>query len=223
MIMLTLVKTLYKFFSDQEDETKKIVNLNLNLSRDLEYYVREILSGTTDDRLELSKNATAKFLFHRFNNFQQSFGLSKFQLRHSQVSEDDYMLKALQNKNLAYFIKFLLEVSTNQVDISSFSNLNELSIINQTSENLKICKEYYNSIYHNIAGCFQEYLISLPDLFVEKMEDGININLFPNIELKNEQDPAEIFKIFDTFVINSIDFLPISCRCYSLWIYSSVC
>ena len=189
----------------------------------MEYYVREILSRTTDDRFELSKSATAKFLFHRFNNFQQSFGLSKFQLRHSQVSEDDYTLKALQNKNLAYFIKFLLEVSTNQVDISFFSNLNELSIINQTSENLKICKEYYNSIYHKIAGCLQEYLIRLPDLFVEKMEDDININLFPNIELKNEQDPAEIFKIFDTFVKISIDFLPISCRCYSLWIYSSVC
>ena len=122
---------------------------------DFEYYVREILSGTTDDRFELRKNATAKFLFHRFNNFQQSLGLSKFQLRHSQVSEDDYALKALQNKNWAYFIKTLLEVSTNQVDISSFSNPNELSIISQTSENLHICKEYYNSMYHNIAAVFK--------------------------------------------------------------------
>ena len=31
------------------------------------------------------------------------------------------------------------------------------------------------------------------------MEDDININLFSNIELKNEQDPAEIFKTFDPF------------------------
>ena len=93
----------------------------------------------------------------------------------------------------------LLEVSTDQVDICSFSNPNELSIINQTSENLHICKEYYNSIYHNNAGCFQEYLQRLPDLFLEKMKDDININLFSNIELKNEQNPAEIFKIFDTF------------------------
>ena len=51
----------------------------------------------------------------------------------------------------------LLKVSTDQVDISSFSNLNELSVISQTSENLHICKEYYKPIYHNIAGCFQEY------------------------------------------------------------------
>ena len=99
-------------FSDQEDETKNIIDLNLNLSGDLEYCVREILSGTTDDRFELRKNATAKFLFHRFINFRKSFGLSKFQLRHSQVSEVDYVLKALQNKNLVYVIKTLLKIST---------------------------------------------------------------------------------------------------------------
>ena len=30
----------YSFFSDQDDETKKFVNLNLDLSGDLEYYLR---------------------------------------------------------------------------------------------------------------------------------------------------------------------------------------
>ena len=78
---------------------------------------------------------------------------------------------------------------------SCFSNPNELSIVSETSENLHICKEYYNSIYHNVAGCFLEYLIRLPGLFVGKMEDDININLFSKIDLKNEQDPAEIWYI----------------------------
>ena len=75
----------------------------------LEYYVRDILSGTTNNRFELHKNATANFLFHRFNNFQQSFGLSKFQLKHSQVSEDDYALKALQIKIGYMLLKHLLK------------------------------------------------------------------------------------------------------------------
>ena len=114
-------------------------------------------------------------------------------------------MKTLQNKNWAYLTKTLLEVLTN--DIRSFSNPNELSILSQLSENLHICKEYHNSVYDNVAGCFQEYLIRSPDLFVGKMEYDININLFSDIDLKNEQDPAEIFKIFDTFFINSIDFL----------------
>ena len=116
-------------------------------------------------------------------------------------------MKALKNKNWAYFIKTLLEVLTNQLDISSFSNPNELSIISQTSKNLHIYKEYYNSVCHNVAGCFQGYLIRLPDIFVGKMEDYININLFSNIGLKIEQHPAEIFKVFDTFFINLVDFL----------------
>ena len=122
----------------------------------MEYYVRDVLCRTTNDRFELHKNATIKLLFHRFNNFWQSFSLSKFQQRQSQVLEDDYPLEALQNKNWTYFIKTLLEVSTNQVGVSSFSNPNELSIISQTSENLRIWKEFCNSIYDNTAGYFQE-------------------------------------------------------------------
>ena len=35
------------------------------------------------------------------------------------------------------------------------------------------------------------------------MEDDININLFSNIELKNEHDHAEIFKTSDTFFYRS--------------------
>ena len=91
-------------------------------------------------------------------------------------------MKALRNKNWVYVIKTLLETSTEQLDISSFSNPNEISILSQLSENPHICKEYYNSIYDNVAGCFLEYLIKLTNLFVEKMEDDININLFSDIE-----------------------------------------
>ena len=90
-------------------------------------------------------------------------------------------------------LKRFLKSQLSNFDISSFSNPNEVSILSQLSENLHIYREYYNSIYHNVAGCFQECLIRLPDLFVGKMEDDININLFSNIDLKNEQDPAEIF------------------------------
>ena len=114
-------------------------------------------------------------------------------------------MKALQNKNWVYLINILLEISTEQLHISYFSNPNEISILSQLSENLHICKEYYNSIYLNVAGCFQDYLIRLPDLFVGKVENDVNINLFSNIDLKNEQDPAEIFKNFDAFFINLVD------------------
>ena len=50
-----------------------------------------------------------------------------------------------------------------------------------------------------MAGCFQEYLQRLPDLFVEKMEDDININLFSNNELKNEQNLQKLLKYLTLF------------------------
>ena len=117
-------------------------------------------------------------------------------------------MKALQNKNCVYVIKTLLQISTVQLGINSFSNQNEISILSQLSENLRICKEYYNSIYHNVASCFQQYLTRLPDLFVGKIEDDINKNLISNIHLKNKQDPAEIFKKIDAFFfIHLVDFV----------------
>ena len=56
-------KNFYNFFNNQEDETEKIVDLNLNLSGDLEYYIREILSGTTNDRLNFVKMQQQSFYF----------------------------------------------------------------------------------------------------------------------------------------------------------------
>ena len=61
-------------------------------------------------------------------------------------------------RNLPYFIITVLEVSNDDVDLSSLTDQNVINIINKIFENLNICKEYYNFIYNNIAGCFQEYL-----------------------------------------------------------------
>ena len=61
-------------------------------------------------------------------------------------------------RNLPYFIITVLEVSNDDVDLSSVTDQNVINIINKIFENLNICKEYYNFIYNNIAGCFQEYL-----------------------------------------------------------------
>ena len=59
---------------------------------------------------------------------------------------------------MPYFIITVLEVSNDDVDLSSLTDQNVINIINKIFENLNICKEYYNFIYNNIAGCFQEYL-----------------------------------------------------------------
>ena len=92
-------ESIYNFLRAQEDVSERFLNLDINLTGDLEYYIKEILDGVTDDKFDVHINSTSKFLFHRFNNFRRSCGLSTFAIRHTQISDDRYALKTLQNKN----------------------------------------------------------------------------------------------------------------------------
>ena len=74
-------ESLYNFSKAQEDVSKKFLNLDINLSGDLEYYIRKILDRVTDEKFNVHINSTSKFFFYRFNNFRQSFG-------HTQISDD---------------------------------------------------------------------------------------------------------------------------------------
>ena len=117
-------------------------------------------------------------MFYCFNNFRRAFGFSTFAIRHTQISDNKYALETLQNKNWSYFVKRVLEISNDDVDLSSAADQNEINIINETFENLNICKEYYSSIYNNIAGCFQEYLNKIPTSYVEEIENDLNILIY---------------------------------------------
>ena len=80
---------------------------------------------------------------------------------------------------------------------------NEINIINETFENLNICKEYYNSIYNNNAGCFQEYLNKIPTSYAGEIEIDLNINLYSNIDIKVQQ---KFLNIFISLFLNLADF-----------------
>ena len=124
-------ESLYNLLRTQEGVSKKCLNLDINLSGDLEHYIREILDGVTDDKFDVHINSTSKFLFYRFKNFRQSFGLSTFAIRHTQISNDKYALETLQNKNWPYFVKTVR---------------NEINIINETFEDINICKDVFKNI-----------------------------------------------------------------------------
>ena len=95
---------------------------------------------------------------------------------------------SLQSKDWSYLINQLLEVSSD--DISSLNlrgisqnqnDIEELKIINDTVEHLGICKNYYDDIYANISGCFQNYLRSAPEVLIEKIKDDLRLNLYFHI------------------------------------------
>ena len=51
-------ESLYNFWRAQEDISKKFLNLDISLTGDLEYYIREILDRVTDDKFDARINST---------------------------------------------------------------------------------------------------------------------------------------------------------------------
>ena len=54
-------ESIFDFLRNQEDITKKLLRVNIAITDDFEYYVREILSNVTDDTNDLNSNSTSKF------------------------------------------------------------------------------------------------------------------------------------------------------------------
>ena len=93
----------------------------------------------------------------------------------------------------------MLEVSSDDIFLLNLNDAEEIKIINDTVENLKIGKDNYADIYANASGCFQNYLRSAPEVLIEKIQDDLRLNLYSNIDLKNEVNIREILEAFDRF------------------------
>ena len=93
----------------------------------------------------------------------------------------------------------MLEVSSGDISSLNLNDAEEIKIINDAVENFKICKYYYADIYANVSGCFQNYLRSAPDVLIEKVQDYLRLNLYSNIDLKNEVNTREILDTSDRF------------------------
>ena len=64
--------------------------------------------------------------------------------------------------------------------------------------------------------CFQEYLYKIPTSYAEEIENDLNINLYSNIDIRNEQSPAEFlyflmfffFKFGRFLAVNTLAIVP---------------
>ena len=101
-------ETPYDFLKRQQDLNKKELKVNLLIGDDFNYYVREILTNIKDDTFDLNSHSTSKFLFYNFNTFRSLLGKEIFTLRHSIITNEEYALETLQNRNWSYFIKKLM-------------------------------------------------------------------------------------------------------------------
>ena len=133
-------ESIYDFLCAQQDITKKILKVNVEIIDDFDYYVKEVLANITDDRYDMNSNSTSEFLFYHFNTFRQAQGQSFSEIRHSVIVDDGDALENLQNKNSQYFVEMLLFVASNQ--LGEFEET-EKDILEKTFDNLNYCKDFY--------------------------------------------------------------------------------
>ena len=144
---LNLRGSIYSFMHAQQDETKNLLDFDLDINDDFEFYLNEIIAGVTDDEYDIDTHSTSKFLFYHFNNLRRDLGEKAYKIRHTIVSDDQHVLEILQSKDWPYFINQLLEVSNDDISSLNLSGISqnqndieELKIINDTIESRDLQK-----------------------------------------------------------------------------------
>ena len=98
---------------NQQNTSIGIINTDLKFDGTYQNYFRWILNACeaqekTKYDLFLFKNA--KYLDHRFNDFQNSIGEPLIKIRHSVVTDNYLAVEEIQNQNWQYFIERIIEV-----------------------------------------------------------------------------------------------------------------
>lgn len=119
-------ESIYKFLLSQQDSSKKSIVI-------------------------LAKK-NSKFLFYKFNDYSSRIGKPLQLVRHTVISNDDYALTEFQNRNWSDFIKRILEVPQNGLELTNYSitDKSENKIITDTTQNFKIIKTYM-SLYNTVG------------------------------------------------------------------------
>ena len=164
---------------------QKFIHFNLDFNEDFDFDLNEMVIGTIDDKFGIETHSSSKFLLYCFNNLRRDFGEEAYKIRHIIISEDLHELEKLQSRDWSYFIDRLLEISDGGISSLNLFNFDQnrnttekIEIINDTIENLKICKNYYSDIYANVSSVFQIYVQNASEILIQKIRDDIRLNLF---------------------------------------------
>ena len=197
-------ESFYDFLNNQQDLSKKELDINIPIGNDFNIYVREILKDVVYDDYDLQTNPTSKFLFYNFNTFRQIQRLAALTVRHWQIANDEFAIKIVQSHNWQYFIETLLHISNVEINIGDFDLQNDdefddYLIIQKTLENLNYCKRFYEGVFDDISYFLHKKIKEIPDEFVEKMQDDLASEIYYTKKLKEIESHAEFLKIFNKF------------------------
>ena len=196
-------ESIFDFLRNQQDETKKKIPLDFSYDDDYYDYMTKYLPGISEseeNQYDFNSFKTSKFLFHLFNKFQEVNGRNKQSLRHTKLSDDNYALGEIQDRNWPYFIDKIIEYSQGFLNLSDVEkDITELNILRNTRDNFEILKGVYDELLNAVAISLHQFLKEISYLKRKEIETDLRNNNFETF------DPQEAF-IQNRILQTCIDF-----------------
>ena len=64
----------------QQGETKKVMDFELDILDNFEFYLNEIIASITDNKFYVDTHSTSKFIFYHFNNLRRDLGEEAYKI-----------------------------------------------------------------------------------------------------------------------------------------------
>ena len=196
-------ESIIDFLRNQQDETKKRIPLDFSYDDDYYDYMTKYLPGISEsdeNQYDFNSFKTSEFLFHLFNTFQEVNGRNKQAVRHTKLSDDNYALGEIQDRNWPYFIDKIIEYSQGFFNLSDVEkDITELNILRNTRDNFEILKGVYNELLDAVAISLHQFLKEISHLKRKEIDTDLRNHNFETF------DPQNAF-IQNTILQTYIDF-----------------
>ena len=196
-------ESIFDFLRNQQDQTKKKIPLDFSYDDDYYDYMNKYLpsiSESDENQYDFNSFKTSKFLFHLFNKFQEVNGRSKQAIRHTKLSDDNYALGEIQDRNWPYFIDKIIEYSQGFLNLSDVEkDLTELNILRNTRDNFEILKGVYNELLNAVAISLHAYLKEISYLKKKKIDTDLRNNNFEVFDPQNTHIQNNILQTYIDF------------------------
>ena len=115
-----------------------------------------------------------------FNKYQEDRGRPKYPIRHSNLTDDNYALQTLQDRNWPYFISRIIEFSQGFINLSDLgrSDSTETNILNKIRANFEIVKDLYNELFKSVGINLHEYFKNLGIVERQRIDTDLTNNNF---------------------------------------------
>ena len=194
--------------NNQQDTTKKEIPLDFTYDDDLTDYMTKYLPAINEfDEVkhDFLTNKNSKFLFHLFNKYQEDRGKPKFPIRHSTLTDDNYALESLQNRNCPYFIRRIIEFSQGFINLSDLteSDTKEINILNNTRANFEIVKNLYNELFTSVGINLHEHFKNLRIIERQRIDTDLTNNNFLTWDAQEDFIQQRILATYRDFFYNT--------------------